>query len=81
MVFWFVWVCTGCTANFFKARHVNAKGLSNRAKKLLLSLRTFLLRTPYPIGEKHTISTFVDQAHIQRTRPRRKKFFSKLVLQ
>ena len=27
---------------------------------------------PYPIGEKHTISTFVDQTHIQRTRPHRK---------
>ena len=36
--------------------------------------------TPYPTGEKHTISTFVDQTRIQLTRQSRKKsFFSKLV--
>ena len=29
--------------------------------------------------DKHTISTFVDQTHIQHTRPRRKTVFSKLV--
>ena len=29
--------------------------------------------TPYPTGEKHTISTFVDQTHIQLTRQHRKK--------
>ena len=39
-------------------------------------------KTPYPTGDKHTISTFVYQTHIQRTRPRRKTvLFSKLVLQ
>ena len=31
--------------------------------------------TPYPIGEKHTISTFVDQTRVQLTRLRRKKQF------
>ena len=37
------------------------------------------MKTPYPTGEKHTISTFVDQTHIQRTRPHRKNrvFFQK----
>ena len=37
--------------------------------------------TPYPTAEKHTISTFVDQTYIQRTRPRRKTVFSKLAFQ
>ena len=37
---------------------------------------------PYPTGDKHIISTFVDKTHIQRTRPRRKTvFFSKLVFE
>ena len=31
-------------------------------------------------GDKHTISTFVDQTHIQRTRPRRKTVFFKTSL-
>ena len=30
-----------------------------------------LAKNPYPTGNKHTISIFVDQTHIQRTRPRR----------
>ena len=37
--------------------------------------------TPYSTGDRHTISTFVDKTHIQRTCPRRKQFFSKLVFQ
>ena len=36
---------------------------------------------PYPTGNKQTISTFVDQTHIQRTRPRRKTVFFKTSLQ
>ena len=31
--------------------------------------------TPYPTGEKHTISTFVDQTRIQLTHQRRKNSF------
>ena len=31
--------------------------------------------TLYPTGDKHTISTFVDQTHIQRTHPRRQNSF------
>ena len=43
---------------------------------------TPISHTPYPTGDKHTISTFVDQTHIQRIRPRRKTFFfSKLVFE
>ena len=34
----------------------------------------------YLTGEKHTISTFVDQTHIQRTRPRSKAVFLKTSL-
>ena len=34
----------------------------------------------YPTGDKHTISTFFDQTHIQRTRPRRKTVFFKTSL-
>ena len=33
-----------------------------------------------PTGDKHIISTFVDQTHIQRTRPRRKTVFFKTSL-
>ena len=35
-------------------------------------------KTPYPTGDKHTISTFVDQTHIQCTRPRRSFFKTSL---
>ena len=35
--------------------------------------------TPNPTGEKHTISTFVDQTRIQLTRQRRKKQLPMLV--
>ena len=35
--------------------------------------RTLVSYTPNPTGEKHTISTFVDQTRIQLTRQRRKK--------
>ena len=37
-------------------------------------------KTPYPTDDKHTISTFVDQTHIQRTRPRRKTVLFKTSL-
>ena len=36
--------------------------------------------TPYPTGEKHIISTFVDQTRIQLTRQRRKNSFFKTSL-
>ena len=36
--------------------------------------------TPYPTGKKHTISTSVDQTHIQLTRPHSKIFFFKTSL-
>ena len=41
---------------------------------------TPISHTPYPTGDKHTISTFVDQTHIQRIRPRRKTVFFKTSL-
>ena len=36
--------------------------------------------SPHPTGKKHTISTFVYQTHIQRTRPCRKTVFFKTSL-
>ena len=36
--------------------------------------------SPMGYGEKYTISTFADQTHIQRTRPRRKTVFLKTSL-
>ena len=42
--------------------------------------RNVSYKTPYPTDDKHTISTFVNQTHIQRTRPRRKTVFFKTSL-
>ena len=49
---------------------------------LFLSVYTSITcsQTPYHTGDKHTISTFVDRTHIQRTRPRRKTVFVKTSL-
>ena len=47
---------------------------------LVLLCKTACRETPYPTGDKHTISTFVDQTHIQRTRPHRKNSFFKTSL-
>ena len=37
-------------------------------------------KTPYLTGDKHNISTFVDETYIQRTCPRRKTVFFKTSL-
>ena len=74
-----------CNKNWISRRH-----LGNFYSVLLLLPRTHVptnsLRSKRQLNtishrRKHNISTFVDQTHIQRTRPRRKTVFSKLVLQ
>ena len=67
---------TRVVSKYFSDPNWNAhEYLTFRALALCRANARNVSLTPYPTGDKHTISTFVDQTHIQRTRPRRKTVF------